>query len=428
MKIAIVSYYFAPANLMGAIRPTALAREWMKQGHEVEIITSRRKSWLFLERQASIDMFALRGIDESKLLCVDNSMLYRCFSWLVWTMARSSGVSNSRKVSSKDLRAVNFKSVAKKTAFWIMSIIQDVDWAIVASLKSKSILNNSDVVFSTSGPLSSHLVQIFTRSTRNWIADFRDPLALPHDLSIQKRLNEFITQYILLKANSVSVVSLGYKEMLTANKTLLAKCRVVYNGFESVDISDAHVSSDTFRIFYAGTTYGGKRDLSPLFLAFSKMEKRMQESIEFVYAGPEGHIVQEWKEKYCGNIKLLDLGLVSRSVVLQEYLRVNMLIVATWNDIDYKGVIPGKVFELMPYGLPILNFVSSSGGPVEIIDVLGGNNRNCLSYVIGQTAIEQLIQYLKTEINGQNRDRIIDPFFNKYNYSNVAKTLIDLVK
>ena len=38
MKILIVSYYFAPQNLIGAVRPTKLAKYLARMGHEVTVI------------------------------------------------------------------------------------------------------------------------------------------------------------------------------------------------------------------------------------------------------------------------------------------------------------------------------------------------------------------------------------------------------
>ena len=38
MKILIVSYYFAPQNLIGAVRPTKLAKYLARMGHDVTVV------------------------------------------------------------------------------------------------------------------------------------------------------------------------------------------------------------------------------------------------------------------------------------------------------------------------------------------------------------------------------------------------------
>ena len=45
MKILLVSLYFAPANTMGALRITALARFLMNAGHDVRVITVADPGW-----------------------------------------------------------------------------------------------------------------------------------------------------------------------------------------------------------------------------------------------------------------------------------------------------------------------------------------------------------------------------------------------
>ena len=38
-RILIISYYFAPQNVIGAVRPTKLAKYLTRMGHEVTVIS-----------------------------------------------------------------------------------------------------------------------------------------------------------------------------------------------------------------------------------------------------------------------------------------------------------------------------------------------------------------------------------------------------
>ena len=49
MKILLVSYFFAPANTMGALRATRLANFLMQGGHEVRVLTADDPAWPALD-------------------------------------------------------------------------------------------------------------------------------------------------------------------------------------------------------------------------------------------------------------------------------------------------------------------------------------------------------------------------------------------
>jgi glycosyltransferase involved in cell wall biosynthesis len=432
MNILIISYYLAPANLMGAVRPSSLAVQWDRMGHDVTILTSKRKSWLFLERTTEESVSDVFKGTKVRVLQQDSSKVYRSFSWLIWrVLLKLKIIGIGGRSNGGDLKAHTFFGRTKKIIFWTLSLLQDLDWALYAGRsisKSKRKISEFDLVFSTFGPLSSHLVPIIVGSEllKNWVCDFRDPLSLPHDTRLQSHVNSALTRLICNRASIITAVSQGYAEMIS--KCGINKCiNVVYNGYNAVDIPlDFEHCPSRFRTAYAGTTYGGKRDLAPLLKALQEMSIMNRAlTVEFAYAGPEGSLVEKMIQKYSPNVRLLNYGSVPREEVFAIYNSSDLLVVATWNDEDYRGVIPGKTFELMAFNKPILCLVNSAGGYIEIEDLFKGIGGNAFVYDSTRHGWGDILRFNSTIYDKGNVSSIS---YEKYSYKNIANEILSLCK
>lgn len=76
-KIIIISYFFAPANMIGAVRMTKLAKYFVKKGYEVEVLTSPNNSILFQKENNGFDEILYNDIKNVNVTRIEHGRLYK---------------------------------------------------------------------------------------------------------------------------------------------------------------------------------------------------------------------------------------------------------------------------------------------------------------------------------------------------------------
>ncbi|MEO1866364.1 MAG: hypothetical protein ABGX98_11465, partial [Pseudomonadota bacterium] len=106
-------------------------------------------------------------------------------------------------------------------------------------------------------------------------------------------------------------------------------------------------------IVYAGALYAARRDPAPLIKTLSKSSGRNEFAIHFF--GPGEHEVQ----RLLPDVDLHDLcffhGRLPRSRILAIQKAASLNLFLESGDPDAKGVMTGKIFELIAMGRPILS-------------------------------------------------------------------------
>jgi glycosyltransferase involved in cell wall biosynthesis len=198
---------------------------------------------------------------------------------------------------------------------------------------------------------------------------------------------------------------------------------VLYNGYDLEDLPEAEpddVSGTVVRFVYTGTTYQGKRDLTPLLCALKKRVPHTK--IEFHYAGPEGGYVQGLFDGMGLTSILRNHGRVSRPQALRLTQMCDFIVVATWDEAAHRGVIPGKLAESMMFGKPIICLISGIDRAAEIEEIIKDNKLGFSHYSSNrpdeQLDFERNVNTILAERNNPSRKRLVPP--KTFDYERIA--------
>jgi len=350
-RVLIISYYFAPQNAIGAVRPTKLAKYLARQGVEVTVLCGAPLSAArdpLLARDAA-------GLPDVRVI-TEHSLLHR---WK--TRSKPSPVSAASAVMPTAVQSR--KNPALDAVYLWLSDRADRAFARTCIRALRTLPGPYDAVFSCYGPAGVHIAARYARThglAKKWIADFRDEPTLPFRWQ-QGRLKRFVRQ-VHTDADVLTTVSQGTMELMA----LGAKGRVLPNGFDPEDAQNLPaLTLDPVKLHFAycGQLYVGHSDLSPLFRAVRALcDEGACDASRFCfhYAGRQGEAFTQQAAKYDLGNTVVDHGFVLRTESLALQKAADALLAATWNTVERHGVVTGKVLEYMLADRPILCCVSGT--------------------------------------------------------------------
>lgn len=369
-KVLIITYYWPPSGGPGVQRVLKFAKYLPYFGWEPVILTVENGEY------PAIDKTLLDEIPDSctvyKTKTAELSALYKKFTGM------------------KTGDSIPVSTLAQKTTTWKQKLsnyirlnffIPDakIGWIPYAIRKGKKIIEKEkpDIIFSTSPPPTVHLIaaKLAGWSGIQWVADFRDPWTKIHYLQqqrinpVSKRINKNLEKKIIENCNAATCVSNNFVNLLT--KTNNAKFTVITNGFDIEINCPVAKNADKFTILYIGgliwTRYypdfissvaklfeNGK--LNPSFIEFQfvgSIEKDIREDIQ-------------GKFKHVPNVKFIDY--VTHPKALEFMHKADLLLLFLEKGNDYEGHIPGKLFEYLSTGNPILGIGNKNGDTAKIIE------------------------------------------------------------
>jgi hypothetical protein len=357
MKILIVSYSFAPLNVISAQRINAMAAHFSRQGHRVDVLTSLK---------APIDG-PLDGSEARERLGELANIHEVPFMGRAEGGAESSGqvlaprLDNASRALAKKLKAM---------VGWLLGALFDYRtlWALAATrYYGKRLRSNGyDLVITSSGPPAVNLVgwAIARQDAKiRWHADFRDLWSLLHTArtsALTHWLERRLERRLLKRASRITTVS----EDLAAQMGALhgsSRVAVVRNGFDPAEmqgISPDHAFFEEqglagkMNLVYAGSIYAGRRDPSPLLAAIVRSGLQQRFAVHFFGAYMENLrelIAKEGADSFC----YFHGGLPrSRVLAIQKAARINLFLESGGEDA--RGVLTGKLFELAALLRPVL--------------------------------------------------------------------------
>ncbi|WP_088007043.1 hypothetical protein [Indiicoccus explosivorum] len=138
-KVLIISYYYAPANIMGAVRASKLSKYLAKEGMDVTVICSRDNKLLFMPETIKGDEIIIPDTALIRKIIIDHSRNYkRLASFLGRFASRISSNSSSSSPKVEDSAQTYRPSFKKKLIHFITfsaSLIQDADFCLQARKK-----------------------------------------------------------------------------------------------------------------------------------------------------------------------------------------------------------------------------------------------------------------------------------------------------
>lgn len=421
MRILIISYYFAPQNAIGAVRPTKLAKYLSRLGHEVTVICGpglKERRDPTLERD-------LRELADVRVV----------FEWNPLRRPRPKASAPGPAASAPSVPRTGWKHALADAAYRWLRWQADGSFRRRALKALHALQGPYDVVFSSYAPLSVHEVarQAKRRGlARRWVADFRDELNLP--FFWQKRKQARCLRWIRREADVLCAASQGVLDMMGFSDV----GRVLTNGFDPEDLPLAQAAQpkdSAFRLAYCGGLYAWRtdsasRDLTPAFRALAALIKRgvlARESVRLAYAGGESAAFRR-QAAACGLEELVeDHGMVPRNASLALQREADVLLMASWNLSGQQGILTGKLFEYLMANRPILCCISGDQALSAVREVLEETGAG-FCYEQAAANEKELLDWLEALVarwragqvlTPQRRERAVEA----YAYPSLAKTL-----
>lgn len=421
-KILIITYYYKQKNAMASIRGIKLAKYLAQQGNEVTVLTSMQKdTWTKKVEKVELDEYI------SEIYCKENKLWRIIFGYLEKRNRKAKENIHSSKLqdSNKIITENSIKSKMIKMLRWIfyfsIAILEDITLFIEMRKEFKKLESPKyDVVIATYPTYGALLMGNYLKSKKKcntYVADFRDPLYNPsfRNNYFEKKYDEYCQLYTLKKADKVICVTEGIKkgilEFINDRKYtyLSGKISVIYNGYDIDDIklnsNQVNIEKEKINFVYTGTLYHGKRTvevLADILQELIQEKKISKDTFVLHYAGPHS---DEW-EKQLGKYNLEDTiclhGFVSREYSLELQSKADALLLLTWDERGYEGVIPGKLFEYMAYkNIPILAIITGDNCNCEVSRIITESKAG-ISYEYGNPSKEELKKYV-LELFEQNK-------------------------
>ena len=342
--ILIFSYWFPPANAVGSSRPVAMARYFAARGWKVTVIAGASEA---VPQTFATDM---TGFD----------VHYVPDAWLT----RRSSFNAERSIAAQRL------STSLRLLSW-----PDHYWPVARSMKNRALelLRNippPDVVLSTALPFSVHAAarDVARRSGALFVADNRDTWALnpykwtaPFYRPFEKRYEKAV----LSSADLIVSVSEGASDYYRANYPALSdKILTVMNGVdEGGGPVERHAKNPShIRLVYTGILYGDRRDVKPLLRAAQSLGS----SVSIDFYGSEPEIIRQIAAEF-PQIAIADRGKVSREEALKAQAQADAAILVVGTDPWEDTLLPGKLFEYVGSGRPIIALANKASDSGQII-------------------------------------------------------------
>jgi len=276
-----------------------------------------------------------------------------------------------------------------------------VGWVPFAVKAGSGLLSgeNFDMIYSTSPPDSTHLAarKLSRRFGIPWVADFRDPWiglylrdpVTPLHRYIHRRLEERTS-----RADLVLVTTDWQKDKLLE---LYPRARVekIPNGYDSDkfrEFEEITPEAGRFTILHSGMLTLGRRSENFLkgLSMFMRRTGTSAGSIHVIFAGAWESGNREWVTEF-GLEDVVDfVGHLPHRECIRLERKSHVLLLIKHDDIRYRGLIPGKLYEYIGARRPVLAVVPDG----EAGDIVRSLNRGETAGVAEPGEIAETIEKL----------------------------------
>lgn len=439
MKILLISYYYKHKNAMASVRAVKLAKYFSQQGHDVTVLTSNQiDTWTksYVEPQADEKIAEYYAPQVKRWTLIQKYLAKR----------KKKGVARAKTLATVEAPSQtrkSFKARLKSFLSWFFyfNVAKQEDICMFRGLKKeykKNIKEKFDVAIATYPTYGAFLTGIWLKKRgycQQLVADFRDPLYNPgfRDRKTEANFDKKCLKNIIRYADKVVCVSEGIADGIKEQHPNLQKAmRIITNGFDRDDVQDSNVpvefDASKINFVYAGALYHGKRCVDMLASILRELidsEQIKQDSFAFHYAGSDYEELVSQLQMYGLEDTAVDHGFVSRAEAISMQKKASALLLLTWNEASYQGVIPGKLFEYMAVNVPIIALITGDVANSEVAKMIRASNAGCAAEEAAEGDYEALKEYVSLLFN---RQISMNGEVDIYCYQNIAKEYNEFIK
>ncbi|MCK4659560.1 MAG: glycosyltransferase [Phycisphaerae bacterium] len=258
-------------------------------------------------------------------------------------------------------------------------------WAIrsIRPLVDLARRERVDVLFSTYSPAANHLLGMLTQRITNlpWVADFRDlwtdDYCYRNHNRLRRRIERRIERMILRRADAVVAVTPSQTSLLSRHATSQGdKFVCIPNGVDTEDFTrlkscrtprSRHDPGDRFVLTFAGWFLSDRVDEGLIvgLGEFARWVRSREGHFEFRVIGTiSDEMIGRFAE---AGVRPLATGYLPHRDAIARMIRSDILLLPTPAGPNAETLIPGKAFEYLASGRPILLVGPSEGETARLI-------------------------------------------------------------
>ena len=371
-RVLIITYYWPPSGGSGVQRWLKFAKYLPDTGWEPVIFTPENPD--FDLRDGSLEKEVPKQLEVIRFPIWEP---YQLFSKVKGKTQTHPG----RLLEQKE------KGFLEKAAIWARAnlLVPDprIFW-VKPSVKFLTDLVQSgqfQAVITTGPPHSMHLIgrELKRKTGLPWIADFRDPWSqwefldtLPMTSFIRKK-HQQLEQTVLKEADAVLTISPTFQRDL--EKLARRKINLLTNGYDPADIpagfSPKGKEAGKLHLVYSGII-DAIRNPIPLMEALKAEFEGGVEEVKWTFVGKVSEHVQAYvKQDAWLSERIHFAGYVSHGEVFGFYAKADVLVLILTDTKNAQGNIPGKLFEYLATGVPVLALGDPKGDSAKILKDAG---------------------------------------------------------
>ena len=375
-RVLIISYYWPPAGGSGVQRWVKFAKYLPAEGWQPVIYTPSNPEMLAVDKTLADEV-----PPEAEVIRRHIFEPYSAYRQLLGRKSASEGGSdevnpvNSRNKTLMQKALLFIRGnffIPDPRCFWIRPSVK--------FLKKYLKRHPVDIIISTGPPHSMHLIAMkLSRATGlPWIADFRDPwtrMFYFKHLSLSGpviRIHRRLEKQVLDRATAIISVSPSVqKDFRSMTDT---RVELITNGYDESDFDNAVVESDGyFNITHTGlfASDGNPLTLWKVLADKCASDVEFRQMLRIRLAGKTDREILEAIMSAGLGEHLRDNGYQPHPVAVKEQKSAAVLLLPLRKEPEYKAVLPGKLFEYLAAGKPVLGIGQSDGAMAAILKEAG---------------------------------------------------------
>lgn len=374
-RALIITYYWPPTGGSGVQRWVKFAKYLPKQGWQPVIYTPENPEMLAVDASLEAEV-----PPEAEVIKTHIREPYAVYRRLLGKKkdARGAGLNpiNSQK-----------KTFVQKLMLWIRSnfFVPDprIGWVkpSVKFLKEYLREHPVDVMVTTGPPQSMHLIglRLHRMTGIPWVADFRDPWTKMHYFkhlelgrcALKKHLR--LEQEVLDGCSAVISVTSMVQEDFSAQTS--TPVHLVTNGYDAPDFEAPlpERADGIFRVVHTGL-FASDGDPVMVWKALASRcaaDPAFSSALRIRLAGKVDPEIIESIRSYGLGDKLEMLGYLPHEESVAELRNADIILLPLRRDPEYRKALPGKIFECLAAGRPVLGTGQEDGAAALLIAETG---------------------------------------------------------
>lgn len=361
-KVLVIAYIFPPLGGSGVQRTLKFVKYLQECNLEPIVVTVGKSSYgikdetLISEIPNEIEVIR---IDEKEV--IDNKFLQRVIEIQQGVVKNNELMKRYIQVLNNSVKDISrFIQVPDNSILFAKQVIDD--------LGEQINLNEIDLIYSTSGPYSDHIIGYYLkqRYKKPWIADFRDEWTNnsyieANEDNLVYKMHHSMEQNILQACDIVLTTTPNATKNYIENFNLESdKVLTITNGYDEEDFKELKDKKQgkKFKIVHNGIFYMIRTPETILKALNNLIDANLVDpseiEVNFTLVENEDY----WKD-YASKLSLNNivkfLGNLSHSESLENAINADLLLLVVGEGEKCKDVYPGKAFEYLRLGKRILS-------------------------------------------------------------------------